>query len=74
MIHSTHVSELKNKTGQQVIVQGFVHTLRVQSKIIFLILRDTSGLVQNIIEISTPEVLKWRKTFHTNQSFVSLVW
>jgi len=61
MIHSTHVSELKNKTGQQVIVQGFVHTLRVQSKIIFLILRDTSGLMQNIIEISTPEVFEMAK-------------
>ncbi len=58
MIQSTHVSELKNKVGQQVIVQGFVHTLRVQSKIIFLILRDTTGLVQNIIEISTPEIFE----------------
>lgn len=61
MIQSTHVSELKHKTGQQVIVQGFVHTLRVQSKIIFLILRDTTGLVQNIIEISTPEVFETAK-------------
>lgn len=61
MIQSTHVSELKNKVGQQVIVQGFVHTLRVQSKIIFLILRDTTGLVQNIIEISTPEIFETTK-------------
>ncbi|MCC6520702.1 aspartate--tRNA(Asn) ligase [Candidatus Nomurabacteria bacterium] len=61
MIQSTHVSELKNKAEQQVIVQGFVHTLRVQSKIIFLILRDTTGLVQNIIEISTPEVFETAK-------------
>jgi len=32
---------------------GFVHTLRVQSKIIFLILRDITGVIQTVIEVSS---------------------
>ena len=55
MIQKTHVDTLAGKVGQEVTVAGFVHALRIQSKIIFLVLRDVTGLVQNIIEISNPE-------------------
>lgn len=61
MLIATHVKELKSKVGEEVSVQGFVQTLRVQSKIIFLILRDVTGIVQNIIEISNPEVFETAK-------------
>ncbi len=39
--------------GQEIVIKGFVHTLRVQSKIIFLILRDITGVVQNVVEVSS---------------------
>ncbi len=61
MIHTKHIKELKNEAGNTVIVQGFVHTLRVQSKIIFLILRDITGLLQNVIEISNEEAFEIAK-------------
>jgi nondiscriminating aspartyl-tRNA synthetase len=62
MIQAKHVSDLKSEVGNEVIIQGFVQTLRVQSKIIFLILRDVTGIVQNIIEASVPDVFETAKT------------
>lgn len=62
MIQAKHVNELKSEVGNEVIIQGFVQTLRVQSKIIFLILRDVTGIVQNIIEASVPDVFETAKT------------
>ncbi len=56
MKHAYHVKEISQHEGETVSIQGFVHAIRVQSKIIFLVLRDVTGLVQNIIEISVPEV------------------
>lgn len=61
MIQKTHVATLAGKVGQEVTVAGFVHALRIQSKIIFLVLRDVTGLVQNIIEISNPEAFDTAK-------------
>lgn len=40
--------------GQTATIQGFVHTIRVQSKIIFLIVRDVTGIMQTVIEVSSP--------------------
>ena len=34
----TYIKDLGQNVGQEVSISGFVHTLRVQSKIIFLIL------------------------------------
>ncbi len=45
----TYIKDLPQKAGQNVALFGFVHILRVQSKIIFLILRDISGTVQVVI-------------------------
>lgn len=42
----THIADLRQSIGQKVKVQGFLQTLRDQKKMQFLILRDTSGLVQ----------------------------
>lgn len=61
MIQATHVRDLKNEIGKEVTVQGFVQVLRVQSKIIFLILRDITGVVQNIIEASNPTAFEVAK-------------
>ena len=53
MLKATHTKDLKEKVGEIVHVQGFVHALRVQSKIIFLILRDITGIVQVVITADT---------------------
>ena len=36
-------------------IQGFVHALRVQSKIIFVIVRNLKGLTQVVVTIDNPE-------------------
>ena len=36
-------------------IQGFVHALRIQSKIIFIIVRNLNGLTQVVVEVSNPE-------------------
>lgn len=36
-------------------IQGFVHALRVQSKIIFVIVRNMSGLTQLVVTVDNPE-------------------
>lgn len=50
----TYNKDIGQSVGQEVTVAGFVHTLRVQSKIIFLILRDITGVIQTVIEASSP--------------------
>src|SRR3989344_2898905 len=47
------INELEGHIGKEVVVAGFVHTLRVQSKIIFLILRDITGIIQTVVEASS---------------------
>ncbi len=49
-----HTKEVPEHVGSEVAVRGFVHILRVQSKIIFLILRDITGTVQVIITKDSP--------------------
>lgn len=42
----TLIKDLSDKDGQTVIIKGWVHSLRGQSKIKFIQLRDLSGMVQ----------------------------
>lgn len=61
MIKRIHTKEVSESIGQEVTVSGFVQALRVQSKIIFLILRDVSGSIQCVIEASTPGAFELAK-------------
>ena len=54
MRNRIYIKDIKDHAGQEISIEGFAQTLRVQSKIIFLMLRDVTGLVQNVIEISSP--------------------
>ena len=45
----TYIKDLASKTGEIVLLKGFVYILRVQSKIIFLILRDITGTIQVVV-------------------------
>ncbi len=60
-MHRIHIKNLKEKVGSEVEVSGFVHALRIQSKIIFLVLRDVSGMVQTVIEASVPDAFETAK-------------
>ncbi|MSR71115.1 MAG: aspartate--tRNA(Asn) ligase [Candidatus Taylorbacteria bacterium] len=68
MIKKIHISELVKHAGELVTVAGFAHAIRVQSKIIFINLRDVTGITQVVVlkesdffevtkEISTESVL-----------------
>ena len=49
MIHTTGrvlVSDLREYVGRTVSVSGWVHTLRLLSKVQFVVVRDHSGRVQ----------------------------
>lgn len=50
----TYIKELAEKVGEVVLLKGFVHILRIQSKIIFLIIRDITGTVQVIVMKDSP--------------------
>lgn len=45
----TPVSEVRHHDGEQIQVAGWVHTVRNQGGIKFLILRDLSGIIQCIV-------------------------
>ncbi|MDI6737216.1 MAG: aspartate--tRNA(Asn) ligase [Nanoarchaeota archaeon] len=45
----TKISELKGAIGKKIMLKGWIHELRDQSKVKFIILRDNSGLVQLVI-------------------------
>lgn len=52
-MHRILASEAVNKVGETVLLQGWVNTRRDHGKIIFIDLRDRSGLVQIVL---TPEL------------------
>ncbi len=45
----TYIKDLGKKIDSDVSISGFVHSIRVQSKIIFILLRDVSGIIQIVI-------------------------
>src|SRR3989344_9508994 len=55
MLKAIHTSEAQSHISETNSVQGFVHALRVQSKIIFLILRDITGSIQCVFLDSSPD-------------------
>src|SRR3989344_1089411 len=55
MIRRTKISEISSRAGEVATVAGFVHALRVQSKIVFINVRDITGIIQIVV---TEEPLK----------------
>ncbi len=54
----THISQVKDKIGQQVKIAGFVGTVRDQGSIKFLIIRDITGSIQVVVTKTNAEALK----------------
>ena len=48
----TLIKDIREKTGQIVTVKGFVHVLRDQKAVQFIVLRDHTGMIQIVIERS----------------------
>jgi len=44
----TKIIDLKQKIGQSVLIEGFIHEIRDQSKVKFLLIRDNSGIIQTV--------------------------
>lgn len=55
MLKATHVSDISKESGREGSVQGFVHALRVQSKIVFVVLRDITGLIQIVVTVDNSQ-------------------
>lgn len=51
----TKISDLKEKVGEKVLIKGFIHEIRDQSKVKFVLIRDNSGIIQTV---TTPDNLK----------------
>jgi nondiscriminating aspartyl-tRNA synthetase len=49
MIDATHIKDIRERAGESATVQGFVHALRAQSKIVFLNVRDITGIIQIVV-------------------------
>jgi nondiscriminating aspartyl-tRNA synthetase len=45
----TKISNLSKKSGETVLIKGWIHEIRDQSKIKFVLIRDISGIIQTII-------------------------
>lgn len=56
----TFISQLKEKVGQQVKLQGWVQTIRDQGGIVFIVLRDITGLAQ--VVVAKKELLETAKS------------
>jgi nondiscriminating aspartyl-tRNA synthetase len=54
MIKATHIQDIKEPSGKSAIVQGFVQALRAQSKIVFMNVRDITGVIQAVVTIDNP--------------------
>ena len=52
----TSVRELRNRVGQVVKVQGWVHRVRELGRIAFVLLRDRSGIVQVVVDTKETEL------------------
>jgi aspartyl-tRNA synthetase len=52
------IEKIKEEAGQQIKIAGFVHTIRDQGSIKFLIIRDISGTIQVVVTKAKPEALK----------------
>lgn len=51
----TYIKDIKSQIGSEVLVKGFVQTIRNQGSIKFLMLRDVTGVIQTVVLKSATE-------------------
>jgi aspartyl-tRNA synthetase len=60
----TYIKDLKNKVGEEVVVKGWVNVRRDQGKMVFMDMRDFSGLVQCVV-LPKSEAIETAKEVRT---------
>lgn len=68
----TLIEKIREKVGKQIKIAGFVHTIRDQGSIKFLIIRDISGMIQVVVTKASPEALKVAKSLNL-ESVVEII-
>ncbi len=56
----THIAEIPQKIGETITIKGHAQTIRAQSSVAFIVLREITGTVQCVVERTSPafEVVK----------------
>ena len=54
----TKINELKENIGKKVLIKGFIHEIRDQSKIKFVLLRDNSGIIQTVTTSDKKQIFE----------------
>ncbi|MBU1119942.1 aspartate--tRNA(Asn) ligase [Patescibacteria group bacterium] len=71
LLERTHIGELAQHIGQVIRIRGRVDTIRDQGKIIFIMVRDRSGIVQTVAWFGDEEIFKTAKTL-TSESVIDI--
>jgi aspartyl-tRNA synthetase len=73
-VKRTLIAELPQRIGEQVRIRGWVHALRDQKRVQFIVLRDESGLAQVVLaKEEEPSELNERISALTVESAVTIV-
>jgi aspartyl-tRNA synthetase len=67
----TYIKDIHSKIGEQVLLKGFVQTLRKQGSIAFIILRDVTGTIQCVVIKNNEKAFTTAKDL-TVESVISL--
>lgn len=54
----TKIDKLKEKIGGRVLIKGFIHEIRDQSKVKFVLIRDNSGIIQTVTTPDKKEIFE----------------
>ena len=65
----TYIGDLGAKTGETVLIKGWIDVRRDQGKMVFFDLRDMSGYIQGVVLPNRPEVIEVAKST-TSQTIV----
>lgn len=71
-MYRLHINTIKEHIGKQVIIAGFVQTIRDQGSIKFLLIRDITGVIQTVVTKHHPDALARAKTL-THESVVEII-
>lgn len=66
----THIAEISQKIGETVTIKGHAQTIREQSSIAFIVLREITGIIQCVIEKGTEAFEKVKQI--TTESVISV--
>jgi len=68
MLSRIYINQVPEHVGEQVLLKGYVHNLRIQGSVSFLILRDISGTIQNVIVKSNAQAFEFVKSLSLESS------